>query len=46
MCQGEWVTRKDVCGVEVAVTEADRTLSAGFLINRLVSKVFLFCENI
>lgn len=46
MCHGEWVARKDVCGVEVVVTEAGRTLSAGVLSNKLLTKVFIFCENI
>lgn len=46
MCHGEWVTRKHVRGVEVAVIEAGRTLSAGFLINKLLTKVCLFGENI
>lgn len=32
MCHSEWVARKDVCGVEVAVTKAGRMLSDGFLI--------------
>lgn len=46
MCHSAWVARKDVCGVEVAVSEAGRMLSAGFLINKLLTKGFLFCENI
>lgn len=39
ICHSEWVARKDVCGVEVVVTEAGRMLSAGFLINKLLTKV-------
>lgn len=46
MCHSARVARKDVCGVEVAVTEAGRMLSAGFSINKLLTKVFIFCENI
>lgn len=41
MCHGEWVARKDVGYMEVAVTEAGRTtLSDKSLINRLSTNTF------
>lgn len=40
-----WVVRKDESDEEVAVTKAARKLSAGYLINKLLIKVFISCED-
>lgn len=45
MCPCELGGRKDVSDEEVAVTKAARKLSAGYLINKLLIKVFISCED-